>query len=318
MVTTTKKKNAKKPSAKQLAARRKFTQAAKARARLANKTVIVKPKRVVVLNGKAVRRKYRNGYIDLVIRGQAKKTTDGWLVGKKTIPRGKGIAPLSSGYYLDTSTGQVFARRKRNSDHRDSDHPIEVTKHWRQGPPGYLTPWQRAHHAGQQGLFEHGIKPAKVRSRNPKRRRNSAANEQAKKNRLEFAGQYQQDAPLWFPNGTPEGLSKLGALALIKLASGAEITPASEVWLCRDLKARLHLGSVQKGAMLSVPAGNYGPIKTVEYVEAKPQLGEKEPVIWVHKLGELTGEKPDLTVDADGQVRIKGGAYSITWRGIEN
>lgn len=55
-------------------------------------------------------------------------------------------------------------RRKRNADHKDSDHPIEVTKHWRAGPPGYLTPWQRAHHAGQHDLFEHGIKPAKKRN----------------------------------------------------------------------------------------------------------------------------------------------------------
>lgn len=318
MTGAIKKKVAKTASAKQQAARRKFALAAKTRSRKPNKTIIVKPKRVLVVNGRAVRRKYRNGYLDLVIRGQAKKTASGWTVGKKTIPQGKGIAPLSSGYYLDRSTGQVFARRVRNSDHRDTDHPIEVTKHWRQGPPGYLTQWQRAHHAGQQGLFEHGIKPAKVRSRNPKRKRNSTAAEQARNNRREFAGSYAKDAPLWFPSGTPDGLSKLGELALIKLSSGAEITPASSVWLCRDLKARLHLGSVQKGAMLTVPAGNYGPIKSIEYVEAKPQLGEKRPVVWVHKLGELTGEKPDLTVDTDGQVRIKGGAYSITWRGIEN
>lgn len=55
-------------------------------------------------------------------------------------------------------------RRKSNADHKDSDHPVEVTKHWRSGPPGYLTPWQRAHHAGQHDLFAHGIKPAKKRN----------------------------------------------------------------------------------------------------------------------------------------------------------
>jgi hypothetical protein len=56
------------------------------------------------------------------------------------------------------------AKRKRNAGHKDSDHPVEVTRHWRAGPPGYLTPWQRAHHAGQHDLFAHGIKPAKKRN----------------------------------------------------------------------------------------------------------------------------------------------------------
>lgn len=117
--------------------------------------------------------KLRNRYVDLVIKGQAKKTPQGWKVGKKTFTQGRGTVAVSSGYYLDRSTGLVYskrerntAKRKRNADHKDSDHPIEVTKHWRSGPPGYLTPWQRAHHAGQQGLFEHGIKAAK--KRNPK------------------------------------------------------------------------------------------------------------------------------------------------------
>lgn len=57
-------------------------------------------------------------------------------------------------------------RTRRNSEKRDSDHPIEVTRHWRAGPPGYLTQWQRARAAGQRELFETGIKPAT--RRNPK------------------------------------------------------------------------------------------------------------------------------------------------------
>lgn len=67
MASKTKKRTSNPPSAKQLAARRKFALAAKARSKAAkakkaparkrNKTVIVKPKRVVVLNGKTTRRK---------------------------------------------------------------------------------------------------------------------------------------------------------------------------------------------------------------------------------------------------------------------
>lgn len=84
-------------------------------AKVKNKTIISKPKRVIVLNpGAMVRRKVRNSYMDLVIRGTAEKTPQGWRVGKKVIPQGRGIATVSSGYYLDKATGTIFAKRARN------------------------------------------------------------------------------------------------------------------------------------------------------------------------------------------------------------
>lgn len=49
---------------------------------------------------------------------------------------------------------------KRNPAEKDSEHPIEVTKHYRGGPPGYLSPWQKAMAIGQQELFDTGIKLA--------------------------------------------------------------------------------------------------------------------------------------------------------------
>ena len=133
---------------------------------------IIKAKRIEHLDvskvhnpGKSTRRKYRNGYLDLVIMGHAKKTPQGWSLGGKTFKQGRGIVPASrKGYYLDRATGMVFSKKARNAEHRDADHPIEVTKHYRSGPPGYMTPWQRAHAQGQQGLFDHGIKPAKKRN----------------------------------------------------------------------------------------------------------------------------------------------------------
>lgn len=59
---------------------------------------------------------------------------------------------------------QNSRRRRRNAEKKDSDHPVEVTHHYRAGPPGYMTPWQRAHAAGQKQLFETGIKPATRRN----------------------------------------------------------------------------------------------------------------------------------------------------------
>lgn len=73
---------------------------------------------------------------------------------------------------IPATTGQ----RSRNLGHKDSDHPVEVTHHFRAGPPGYLTPWQRAHHAGQKQLLETGIKPAK--------KRNASAGDSAKWEKL--------------------------------------------------------------------------------------------------------------------------------------
>ncbi len=62
-----------------------------------------------------VRRKVRNKYVDLVIKGRAKKTPDGWQVGKKTFAQGRGTVNVSSGYYLDRHTGTVYAKRERNA-----------------------------------------------------------------------------------------------------------------------------------------------------------------------------------------------------------
>jgi hypothetical protein len=56
----------------------------------------------------------KNKYIDLVIKGQAKKTPQGWQVGKKTFAQGRGTVNVSSGYYLDRHTGMVYAKRERN------------------------------------------------------------------------------------------------------------------------------------------------------------------------------------------------------------
>jgi hypothetical protein len=44
--------------------------------------------------------------------------------------------------------------KRRNAEHRDAQHPIEVSHHYRKGPKGYKTPWQRAHEAGQRQLFK--------------------------------------------------------------------------------------------------------------------------------------------------------------------
>ena len=277
-----------------------------------SKTIIVKPRKITLIQvGKLVRRKVRNGYVDLVIRGQATKTPQGWKVGKKTIPQGKGTVSVSSGYYLDKASGTIFAKRARNANHRDADHPIEVTKHWRQGPPGYLTPWQRAHHAGQKQLFDTGIKPAKKRNATKK------ASPAVKKLREKFTGQKsRKTAQVFAPTGTPSNVAKLGKLAMIETET-ARIKPTGTVYLCADAKGKLHLCGATDAPLYSGPRQNFGQVLKVEYETAKPHLYPGQgTILFYHRMGEEGGKRPTLIGDGKGGLKFRGGSYKITREGI--
>lgn len=110
---------------------------------------IIKAKRIEHLDvskihnpGKSTRRKYRNGYLDLVIMGHAKKTPAGWSLGGKTFKQGKGIVPASKrGYYLDLGTGTVFSKKARNVaqgffDGNGVFHPIRSSSDYDAGTAG--------------------------------------------------------------------------------------------------------------------------------------------------------------------------------------
>lgn len=93
-------------------------------------------------SAKSTRRKYRNGYLDLVIMGHAKKTPAGWSLGGKTFKQGKGIVPASKrGYYLDLGTGTVFSKKVRNVaqgffDGNGVFHPIRSSSDYDAGTAG--------------------------------------------------------------------------------------------------------------------------------------------------------------------------------------
>ena len=121
-----------------------------------------------------------------------------------------------------------------------------------------------------------------------------------------------------FPNGTPANVYKLGSLHSITLADGRTIKPAGKaVWLCADTKGKLHLGTTGE-RLTNAPKGSLGKVKEVEYITSKPHLGDNKPARYFHQLGEETGEKPTLYSDGNGGLVFKGGAYSITSRGIVN
>jgi hypothetical protein len=73
----------------------------------------------------------------------------------KTVIRAKRVVVLNP----KKKPAKKAVKRRRNLDHKDSRHQVEVSRHWRAGG---LSQWQRAHKAGQKDLFGHGIK-----ARNP-------------------------------------------------------------------------------------------------------------------------------------------------------
>lgn len=102
---------------------------------------------------------------------QMKKHLKDMGLNAKHLKEAADIYKVEKSYVRSMAAGRYTnGGRRRNQEKRDADHPIEVVKHFRSGPPGYLTPWQRARAAGQEELFDTGIQPAKVRSRkNPQR-----------------------------------------------------------------------------------------------------------------------------------------------------
>lgn len=117
--------------------RRMASKAKKTNPRRKKNTTVIKARKVVIRKviNSGVGRKAKGSR--LVARAEALKTT------------AKGAKPKR----------RSVIKRKRNLDHKDATHQVQVSKHWRAGG---LSQWQRAHKAGQHDLFAHGIK-----ARNP-------------------------------------------------------------------------------------------------------------------------------------------------------
>lgn len=286
--------------------------------------------------------------------------------------------------HLDVS--KVHNGRRRNALAKDADHPIEVTRHYRQGPPGYLSPWQRAAALGQNELFETGIKLSKRAGEMRARRGNPGASKRVYQSGLKEAtagqlgrlariglrtgltpsqiaadlkqtgrfnaGQISQaidaarqaetrknparasktrqvyekfsgkkakrQTTLTAPKGTPAQVAKLGRLRLIRTTDGRKwaFAGSKAPFLTADHKGKLH---VVGGQYRANPAGEaLGEIERIEYETSKPHLGQTQPTIYFHDMGEETGERPTLKIDSEGLIKITGGAYRIEADGIHN
>jgi len=373
------------------------------------------------------KRRRTPNYSTMVAKGKARKTKDGWTVGKRHFSGHSGHAQISPHVWLDKTSGTVYGKkqlnpkrnayeksgtfeisaynkqtkrretwrrpgesarealkrqkedtlyrsryygepniyknwkvvkvsnpRKRNLDHRDSSHQVKVHQHWRAGG---LSQWQRAHHAGQRPLFEHGIKVKPKRNPSIKKgdkirdvygkvhdvlrvsgnvitttsgahihktkafkvKKSKRRNPSPKAIRRNFAGRYNGDEKLIFPDGTPHGLAKLGKLISIDTDEGRVEPVKGVAWLCADTRGKLHIGTPTQGhVVFGGPAHDFGKIREIEYSEKKPHLGYTKQTIFFHKMGEETGQKPTLRTDGKGGARIVGGAYEIRREGIVN
>lgn len=297
-----------------------------------------------------VRRKVKNKYIDLVIKGQAKKTPQGWRVGKKTFEQGRGTVSVSSGYYLDRSTGLVYAKRERNKAKKKLVKrcgwyaEFKKRKAKRNAARTVSTAKTAKRRARASSKNSHRKATAKARSvakarKAPARRasvesfkkssrvgkRNpqvlaivNRTSPKAKANRREFAGEYRKDVPLYFPEGTPGGLSKLGKVLQI-ITRKVKVTPHAPTWLCRDTRGNLHLGTTSKDHVIwNGPKQDFGKVVQVNYEDVKKHLGYNKPQGFYHLMGEEDGIKPSLHADGKGGLKFKGGNYRFTSRGIEN
>ncbi len=292
-----KTKSNRKFSPAQLRAQRKFAAMARARAKAArtkNKTII-KAKRVKI----AVTNRKRNAGIVSTVKRTAKRAVK--TVGK-TVQKVAGKAAKT--------VGLNNPKRRRNVERRDSQHPIEVSHHYRKGPKGYKTPWQRAHEAGQRQLFQ---------VKNP---RGKKASPKVRKLRAQFTGRKSTKTTVMSaPKGTPKNLAKLGRLISIKAEKGsirpARKNPGSTVWLCADANGKLHL-CTSGARLVDGPAQSFGQVREVEYETSKPHLGHKRQTIFFHKFGEEGGTLPTLYADGEGGLKFRGGTYKIKSEGIVN
>lgn len=199
----------------------------------------------------------------------------------------------------------------------------EITAAWKQGKPSaelrakYRQAEARSSRAqllkGKIHVYQHELNKQIERLRGQAksaRRRNESG---AETRREEFAGKVTGHKDLFFPEGTPQGLSTLGPLRLIRTAAG-DIKPVSGgAYLCQDAKGRLHIGAASERPLWNGAAQSFGEVRRVEYECSKPHLGEPGKVIWFH---DFETPLPTLQADGKGGLRFTGGGYTIQREGI--
>lgn len=120
-----------------------------------------------------------------------------------------------------------------------------------------------------------------------------------------------------------ERLIQLGKLHEIKLVgmNPIRINP-NRVVLCATPKGKLAIAgqrfAKKNPGMKSNEISFLGEIEHVVYETHKPHHGDRPNQLYIHELGEVTGQRPKLYADHLGFPIVKGGAYSVRPEGIVN
>lgn len=227
-----------------------------------------------------------------------------------------------------TTAKKNAPKRKTNLDHRDAQHPIEVSKYW-QGRKGYDTQWQRAHKAGQRQLFSMNPKVDpysragkqlmnRIFDLGINRKRNGGASSAAN-DFLEFQGRESSESlSLVTPDGTPKHTSVCGPIPRIELMNGTKLNfneSEGERPILLRRGNKLYIAS--EGFRWSAP-GEIGLVKRIHYITAKDHINSGELIQYHHRFGEEGGNPPMLIADQDCMFKLEGGSYEITGDGIRD
>jgi len=151
-------------------------------------------------------------------------------------------------------------------------------------------------------------KQQKLKSNPRPKRRNDGAEDR----REQFAGKVTGHKDLYFPSGSPGGLSTLGPLVKISTDIG-ELQPTSgHAFLAQDGNEKLYVGSAEKKPLATTDE-NFGHVHRVEYKCRKPHLGYPDEIIWFH---DFESPLPRLVSDSDGALHFEEGHYRIKREGI--
>src|SRR5215216_3803684 len=193
---------------------------------------------------------------------------------------------------------------RRNADHKDPSHQVEVRHHYRAGG---ASAWKRAEQQGQQRLFKMN---AAKRGRGG-RRRNSAS--EADQLHETFLGRPTDEViTMRTPAGTPKHITGLGQLLKIHTDKQTLIFDERDGYtLCADPSEGLHIGSRCDERFEAL--ADLGEIRRITYAATKNHL-DNRPVEYFH---DTEPTRPRLTTDKDGLLLIEGGDYSISAAGIE-
>lgn len=165
--------------------------------------------------------------------------------------------------------------------------------------------------------WKRGISPADERAKRIKKGAKKYAkykrNDGAAERREQFAGSMTGYKDLYFPEGTPGGLSTLGPLVLIKTAAGTIQPTNGAAYLCQDANNRLYIGATKDAPLWAGPAESLGSVTRVEYTCKKPHLGEPGTVTYYH---DFESPLPELRADGKGGLKFHGGGYTIKREGI--